>query len=202
MSKPYFITDDFEKTASIPRGKSSQIQDIRAWVDDRLARIFRSDADITRISYERAIQYFESHSSDRDFRVAIDGGIYISDPDMTIDSTRMYPSESSILTDSGSYVITQRNGQPYEHQELCIPQDISSVIIYDDGMFSGDTMHNLIMKLRWVRDIPMRVRVLLNFSGVDRLGDACVDSYYRGDCLDWIDERDFYYGLKNSWASI
>ena len=27
-------------------------------------------------------------------------------------------------------------------------------------------------------------------------------SFYTGECRDWIDERDFYYGVKNSGASI
>lgn len=129
-----------------------------------LDKALDSDVEIRQLSYSQAKQYFDDQKSTKEFRVATDGGIYISSPDFSIDSTRMYPNEEGILRSPKSYQIMTRDGKNFDDQNLILPQDVSSVGIYDDGMFSGDTMANLIRKITFLRDISLRIKVLLNFS--------------------------------------
>lgn len=199
---PYFITNDLEVTSGLPSSKYWELDEVRSEMMYVLDKALDSDVEIRQLSYLQAKQYFDDQKSANEFRVTTDGGIYISSPDFSIDSTRMYPNEEGILRSPKSYQIMTRDGKNFDDQNLILPQGVSSVGIYDDGMFSGDTMANLIRKITFLRDISLRIKVLLNFSWQNEVVGVPIDSYYQGGCFDWIDERDFYYGMKNSGASI
>lgn len=202
MNSPYFITNDLESTAGVDPSKYSDLEDIRSEVQYCLGKALGSDTPIRQISYDSAKQYFDSQRTGDEYVIALDGGVYIDNPDYSIDSTRMYPNEASILENPKSYQMMTRDGNDITSQRLILPENATSVGLYDDGIFSGDTLAWLRSLLTLREEIRIQIKVLLNFSWENMINGVTVDAYYAGSCTDWIDERDFYYGVKNSGASI
>lgn len=197
MNKPYFLTNDLEVTSGVP---SDSLEEIRSESVSALRTAFPDWVRIEVISHQTGVDFFKTQRKKDTFSIAVDDGVYISNPDISFNSTRMFPDEESILTGS-SYSVMTRDGKPLKSQQISVPHDIQEIWLYDDGIFSGDTQRQIL------KNLPngvtrYKIYVLLNFSWKDTVEWFPIESYYNGDCIDWVDERDFYYGVKNSGASI
>lgn len=197
---PYFITDDLEVTWWVA---TEDLVEIRRETTEAMNKAFSWELPIRRIWLEEWIHFFREIKKPNEFVISADGWIYISNPDIAYDSTRMFPNERSILEDKKSYTIMTRDGKPLSSQSaITIPEDRrNDVWLYDDGLFSGDTLRAILSNLP--NGITQyKINVLLNFSSENKLGGISINSYYQWESLDWIDERDFFYGVMNSGASI
>jgi hypothetical protein len=84
-----------------------------------------------------------------------------------------------------------------------INSDKKSVVLCDDGIFSGDTLKETIERFRNIGIIIDEIRVILNFSRKSDFDGIPIKAMYNPkDCIDWIDERDFFYGTPMSGASV
>lgn len=206
--KPYIITADLEQTWLLildTEVATMALQKIRENTIESVNRALWTD--ITKIyTYKEISEWFKNISNkEKEFSISVDNGIYIKDADFYFDSTRMYNSEKSILENPNSYRIMTRSGWEVmrQYSDLEKRYKEKKVIIYDDGMFSWDTLNETIRIIQSNPRITVsEIRVVLNFSGKDNLWGIPIKAMYSGECTDWIDERDFFYGVDMWGASI
>ena len=201
-NNPYFLTNDLEVTSGIPKDKLDWLEDIRKQTISILNNAFSNEVCISVIPHNIGVEFFEEQRINDSFTIAADGWIYVENPDIAFDSTRMYPDERGILENKKWYSILTRDGKKLESQKILIPYEKRQNIgLYDDWLFSGDTLRAILANLP-NGVTKYRVNVLLNFSGLESIWSSQVNSFYTGNCVDWIDERDFFYGVEKSGASI
>lgn len=206
--KPYIITADLEKTGLSVLDAQVATKALEGVRESTLESVNRALwVDITRVyTYREISDWMKSQASpEREFSLSVDNWVYMKDADFYFDSTRMYKDEESILEAPSSYNIMTRSGSGISRQCIDIAEGYNGkkVIIYDDGIFSWDTLRETIWIIQSNANIVIsEIRVVLNFSGSDNLGGIPIKAMYTGECTDWIDERDFFYGVDMWGASI
>ncbi len=208
--KKYFVTSDLEKTLPwaiweknkilIPnefRDKTTKLLDNSFWWK------------ITEfINYDSIKDFFWSLRRNDEFLVTLDDEIYIENPDFNYSSTRKYRNPESILNNPTDYQITGRDGKSLSNQNSNLIEKIinswkEEIVFCDDGLFSWDTLTGVINNIKKLWINIKEIRVILNFSWKNKINGIPIISMYNiTDCIDWIDERDFFYWTKNSWASF
>jgi len=212
MEKKYYITGDLEKTLvwGINNINYSTVS-IAGGFRDRMINIIDESFGwkVTEfIEYNKIIDYFNNLRSEDEFIVSLEDWIYIENPDFNFSSTRNYRNKEAILDNPTDYKITQRDGMNINNQIEDLKNNIilswkKEVIICDDWIFSWDTLSEIIFNLKkyWIN--VSEVRVILNFSRNNSIENILIKSMLSPDwCIDWLDERDLFYGTKNWWASF
>lgn len=209
--KKYFITCDLENTTSFSKNitplATYQISSIRDNVKYLVDDIF-NDCKCEIVNYSNIYDYFQSNIKPDEFILSLDNWIYIPNADAFFDSTRVYNSENDITFNPKNYTIKTRDWNELWVQidEIISKIKLSwkpKVVICDDGIFSWNTINDVIniIKRTWVE--VSEIRVILNFSKSDNINWIRVKSMYSDEsCKDWLDERDLFYWVKMSWASF
>ena len=156
---PYFITEDLEATAWVP---TDALYDLRNRSANALKNAFSKQVQLRLEPHKKGVDFFWGRMRDKAFSITADDGVYTKNADLNFSSTRMYSNEESILT-KGAYQVLTRDGNALP-KNIQIPENESRVTIYDDGIFSGDTLI-AIMNILDKKDLDIMVNVLLNFSG-------------------------------------
>ena len=123
MNKSYFLTNDLEVTSGIP---TNSLEEIRSEAFSALRNAFSDSVRIEIISHQTGVDFFKTQRKKDTFSIAVDDGVYISNPDISFNSTRMFPDEESILADS-SYSVMTRDGKPLKSQRISVPHDIQEI---------------------------------------------------------------------------
>lgn len=118
-----------------------------------------------------------------------------------------YHLESNRIADQVTLEIigeAQRPGYPsLAEQIILLPKD-KSVVLVDDGCFSGDTLYRIVRLLRksGITIQAIIVGVLINRQHnrlFQEYPDMCLEAVYEfNEVIDWICERDFYLGVPLS----
>jgi len=205
----YYITADLEKTLvswiGLDKPKIRVDENIRKEVTNIINSSFDSNV-VEYIGYDGIYNFFKEQEKDDEFIVWLDDKIYIENPDFSYSSTRIYNNKSSVIKNPTNYSIRQRNWNSLDEQNSLLIDSIlkswkKDVIICDDWLFSWDTLSDVITKdiLNFVKEI----RVILNFSWKDNLNWIPIKSMLNNtSCIDWLDERDLFYGTKNWGATF
>ncbi len=209
--KKYYITADLEKTINMLNlgidTNKLDLQSIRKNTINTINSIF--GAEVTElIKYQDIKKFFASKNNENECIIGLENWIYIPDADFNFNSTRTSPSEEALFDKKLWYQITQRDWddlekQIIELQEMYKKSKKTKVIVCDDGIFSGDTLKKTIeiFQKAWIQ-IDC-IRVALNFSKKDSLDGIPIESMYAPkEYIDWIDERDLFYWMPMSGASI
>jgi hypothetical protein len=132
-------------------------------------------------------------------------GIY-SRSDFNFSSTRVYDNIDSIT--SWWYQILQRNwisifDQLDSLKSIYDQNKWKRVVICDDGIFSWDTISDVIKSLSSIWLKVDEIRCAMNFSKSSLVQWIVIKSLFNlTDCIDWVDERDFVYGTPLWWATV
>lgn len=209
--KKYFITCDLESTGKINQDVqplvSSQMTSIRDNISYLIQSSF-SDVECKIIQYDAIMDYFSSKQKADEFIISLDNRIYIPNADRYFDSTRVYESKEDVTNKSKSYVVKKRDGSDLESQILSIVNSYNQsgkkeIVLCDDGIFSGDTLRDVIVLLKKRGVDISKVRTALNLSEKDNIWGVQIESMYtENNYKDWIDERDFFYWVNMSGASF
>ncbi len=207
----YYVTCDLEETIDQLNlwinMEELDLYEIRENLKNILDDTFESN--ITEIIYfQDILDYFQERKQDDEIIISLDNGIYVKNADLYFNSTRMYYNQKDIINNPSNYKITQRDGNPIENQIKKIKEIIDNnpnknIVICDDGIFSWDTINEVIkiVKAAWWN--VKTIRVVLNFSKNKHLNGSIIESLQSpDDCIDWIDERDFFHGVGMSGASV
>ena len=202
----YYITWDLEKTVPLNTDNIYKVDEyIRKELIDTINNSFGEK--ITKfIPYYEIKWFFEEKANPDEFIISLDDGIY-SNPDFNFSSTRMYKDKNSILNNPKNYKILQRNWKNLNEQLPKLKSIMkeswkNKVVLVDDGIFSWDTLNDILNILKKNNVKIDEIRVALNFSWNDSINWIKITSMFKGNCIEWIDERDFFYGTKNWWASF
>ncbi len=213
--KKYYITNDLEQTIQMINPdidiNKLDLATIRKELTEALLKAFEwQDIQPEAIAYGDIKKYFQQNKKTDEFILSLENGIYIDDPDFNFSSTRMYQQDQNILDPWAKYEITQRDGTMLEWQIVNLVEKIKAtnkqnIILCDDWLFSWDTLKTTIALLQnnWI--VVDAIRVVVNFSGktdIDGVPIQAMLSPEKDNFVDWIDERDFFYGTPMSWASL
>lgn len=207
----YFITCDLESTGKTNQDIQPLVSTQMTSIRDNISHLIQSsfsDVECKIIQYDAIMDYFSSKQKADEFIISLDNGIYIPNADMYFDSTRVYKSKEDVTNKSKSYVVKRRDGSDLWTQNQIIVDTFKKswkkeVVICDDGIFTWDTLTDVITILNknWIE--VSKIRTVLNFNENDNLGGIKIESMYREkSCKDWIDERDFFYWVNMSGASF
>jgi hypothetical protein len=210
MEKKYYITADLEKTLigwieQFNKAKIKIDEKIREKIINIINNSFKSNV-VEFISYDNIYSFFKEEESSEEFIIWLDDKIYIENPDFSYSSTRIYNNKNSIIENPSNYRIRQRNWKNLIEQNLSLINTIkyswkNEVIVCDDWLFSWDTLSDVISDD--IKKYVKEIRVILNFSWKDNLNWIPIKSMLTdSDCIDWLDERDLFYWVKNSWATF
>lgn len=207
MNERYYYTCDLEDTAAAS-GKAvlstGALEGVRDLVSEAVASAFGPGA-LRSLPFEEIRAYFRSLRSPDEFVVSLDDATYVPDADAYFDSTRTYRSIADVS--GGAYDVMRRDGSPLSGQAADIVRRAKAsgkdVVVCDDGIFSGDTVRAVLGELKAAGLRVKAVRVALNFSKSATLDGTPIQAYESPEkFIDWIDERDFFYGVKNGGASF
>ncbi len=208
--KQYFVTSDLEKTLPWVISKSQKLV-IPSEFREEIIQLLNSSfwSNVTElIDYDSIKNYFLELRNEDEFIVTLDDEIYIESPDFNYSSTRKYVTHESVLTNPTDYEITWRNWETLLSQNDNLIETIKKswkkeIIFCDDWLFSWDTLEWVLNKIKNLWISIKEIRVILNFSWKNNINGIPIKSMYDvSDCIDWIDERDFFYWVKNSGASF
>ncbi len=206
----YFVTCDLESTID-KLGFNINLSGldlalIRDGTRDSINSIFGKNSTKI-ITYDEIVSFFNSRKKDNEFIISLDNWIYSNDADFYFDCTRMYDDLKDII--SWNYDIKTRTWDDIKTQistlikQLNLEWKNKKIVLCDDGIFSWDTLKKILelLKSSWIK--PDLLRVILNFSRNTNLLWVEIEALRNEkSCIDWIDERDFYFWIPMWWASI
>lgn len=206
----YFITWDLEKTLSwwLKLDNTFTIpSEFRERIIEIINTSFNSNV-VEYINYNDITDFFNWLRKEGEFVLSLDDWIYVEQSDFNFSSTRAYTNKESVLVNPKEYNILSREWNNLNTQNTKLLENIekswkTEIVIYDDWLFSWDTLRKVIndIKLLWLN--IKEIRLILNFSWLSNLDWIPIVSMNNSNkCIDWLDERDLFYGTKNWWASF